>query len=130
MQGKVENDVGVFWLEDGVLRCRVKPNERVQTPEEAADSVRIFREIGGGVPRPAVIEIAGARGLSRGAREAYVGPGAGEIFSAAAVVFASSAIARALGNFIMAVSRPAFPMRLFEHVEDAEAWIRTHARPR
>ena len=128
MDQRIENGVGVFWMEDGMLRCVVKPTTAVQALPEAEDSMRIFRELAEGRARPAVIDISAAKGLSREARNAYVGPGAVGVFASAGLVVASSVIARTLGNFVINVSKPPFPVRLFESVEDALAW--TRALPR
>ncbi len=129
MNQSIENDVGVFWLEDGMLRCMVKPADAVQSRDQAEDSMRIFRQLAAGHPHPAVIDISAAKGLSREARNAYSGPGAEDVFASAGLVVASSMIARAIGNFVINVSKPPFPLRLFDNVDDALAWTRGLGRP-
>ncbi len=126
----IENSVGRFWLdEDGIMRCEVKSGTD-QTREQAEDSMRIFRQLAAGRGRPAVIVTAGAQGLSREARAVYGGADRGDPFSAVALVVAGSAIARTLGNFVIAVSRPAFPVRMFETLEEALPWARAHLQKR
>ena len=46
------------------------------------------------------------------------------LFYAAALIV-TSPLARAIGSFFLALSRPAVPTKLFESVEDAVAWVIT-----
>ena len=125
MSTEVENDIARFWIDDdGVIRCVVKPVD--QTTEQALDAMRIFTELGADKKRPAVIDTSQVRGLGREARAVYSGEKAAQIWTACALVVSSSVVARTLGNFVMAVSRPAFPTRMFDSLEDALAWARTY----
>lgn len=125
---RVENDVATFWVEEGLLRVRVKPADSEQSGAVAEQCLGIYAELVGAEPIPAVIEIAGVKGLSREARNVDTGARAEAVFRAAAIVVAASTVARAIGNFVIAVSKPRFPTRLFENVEEALAWARAHRR--
>ncbi len=121
----VELDNGRYWLDDdGVLRCVVKPVD--QTAEMALETMRLFAQLAGGKRRPVVIEMARVKGVPREVRAIYSGEHAARVWSACGLVVASSSIARTLGNFVLAVSRPAFPTRLFDDLEEALAWARNH----
>lgn len=127
MSHEVENDSGRFWLDDdGVLRCVAKPIE--QTTEHALEAMRIFTELAGGAKHPAVIDSSRVKGLSREARTLYSGPRAAEIWTACALVVSYSTVATTLGNFVIAVSRPAFPTRMFDSLDDALPWARAHLK--
>ena len=122
---EAETESARFWLDDdGVMRAVAKPVN--QTTEQAAENLRVFTELAGGTRRPVVIDTSQVKGLSREARAIYSGPQAARIWTACARVVASSVIARTLGNFIMAVSRPAFPTRMFETLDEALVWARAH----
>ena len=47
-------------------------------------------------------------------------------WTAVALVVSYSTLARALVNFVVTVSRPEFPTKMFDTVEDARSWARTH----
>jgi hypothetical protein len=126
MADVIENAVGRFGLDgEGIIRCVVKDGTD-QTREQAEDSLRIFGQLAGGKRRPAVIDSSGAKSLSRDARACYTGREAEKVFAAVALVVANSVLARSIGNFVLAVSKPAFPLRMFETVDDAMTWARTH----
>jgi hypothetical protein len=124
----IETGVGRFWLEDGLLRYVAREGNE-QSRAEAEDSMRVFAQLAAGKRRPAVMVILGVKKLSRDARAIYTGPGAGKTFLAVALVVAESAMARGLVNFILAVSKPEFPTRMFETVDEAVAWAKTHVVP-
>ncbi len=121
--GVIETGVGRFWLEDGLLRYEARAGHE-QSLADAQESMRVFAQLAAGQRRPVVMTIIGVKSLSRGARALYTGEEAARTFAAAAIVVAHSTLARALFNFIMTVSKPAFPSRVFDTVEDAVAWAR------
>jgi hypothetical protein len=127
MVDKVENAAGYFWIdEDGLIRCTVKAVH--QTPEVAQDSLRIFRELAAGRPRPTVIDTTAVKSLSKEVRAVYTGPGAADVFGAVALVSGGSALVRGLINFVISVGKPPFPTRLFDTLEEAVSWARTQRR--
>jgi hypothetical protein len=128
MQGENHTETCRLWLDDdGVLRV-VVINPISQTTEHARDNMRVLGEIGGGLPRPTIIDNSQMKGLSREARAIYSGHEAAAVMEVCALVVTTSLIARALGNFVITVSRPAFPTRLFESTDDALVWARSFLR--
>ena len=124
----IETGVGKFWLEDGLLRCVAREGNE-QSRAEAEDSMRVFAQLAAGKRRPAVMAILGVKRLSREARAIYTNQEAGATFAAVALVVAGSTVARALVNFVLTVGKPAFPTRIFETVDEALAWAKTHVLP-
>ena len=125
MSAEVETAIARFWLdEEGILRCVVKPVD--QTREQAMDSMRIFAELAAGKRCPAIIDTSRVKEISREVRAVYTGSHAAQVWTACALVVSSSSVARTIGNFIIAVSRPPFPTRMFENLDDALAWARSH----
>lgn len=125
MKETIENDIGRFWLDDdGVLNCVATAQD--QTAQQAREALRIFSQVAGGARRPAVIDMSRVKGLSREARAIYAGKEAADIWTAVALVVSYSTLARALVNFVVTVSRPEFPTKMFDTVEDARSWARTH----
>ncbi len=118
----IENSTGQFWVEDGLLRFTAKQDSE-QSRADAEESMRIFAELAGGKPRPVLMDITGVKKLSREARAIYTAETARRVFAAVAIV-ARSSITRALFNFIMAVSKPPYPSRMFDNMDEAQAWAR------
>jgi hypothetical protein len=122
---EAETESARFWVDDdGIVRAVAKAIN--QTTEQAAENLRVFAELADGTRRPVVIDTSQVKGLSREARGIYSGTEAARIWTACALVVSSSVIARTLGNFIIAVSRPPFPTRMFETVDEALVWARAH----
>ena len=129
MRGRIENDIGAYWLDaEGLLRISAKSGIE-QSREQAEDAMRIARELAAGTKRPAVIVLAGIKGLSRGARGVYIGPLGEAVFSAVAIAVENSSIARTVVNFMLRVSLPPFPTRMFETEAEALVWARSYLRP-
>jgi hypothetical protein len=119
----IEHATGRFWIDDdGVVRCVATP--MAQSADDAREAMRIFAELGGGTKRPVVTDISAVRSLGRDARGVYTGDGAAAIWTACALVVSTSAVARTIGNFVLTVSPPALPTRLFSRVDEALAWAR------
>ena len=125
MHDVVETALGRFWLEDGILRFVANAGTE-QSGEDAAEAMRVFEKLAGGQRRPAVIVVVGLKKLSREARTIYGSPEAAKTFRAVGLVVGGSAIARALINFMVTVVRPVTPTRMFDTVDEAVAWARTH----
>jgi len=125
MQDLVETRAGRFWIEEGILRF-VAAQGTEQSRQDAEESMRVFAQLAAGKRRPAVMVIVGVKGLSRDARAIYAGPESVKTFSAAAIVVSGSTVGRTLVNFILAVSKPAYPTRMFEAVDEALSWARAH----
>lgn len=115
---------GTYWLDDEGILHGVAADGVEHSAEQAREQVAMQRTMGGGRPRPFLMDIRGARALTRDARAFYAGPEAGEIFSATGLVI-SSPLSRALGNFFLGLNKPHMPTRLFTSEEEALAWLRT-----
>jgi hypothetical protein len=127
MADRVETRIGFFWVEDDVIRFASKPAQ-AQELADAVEAMRIFRDLAAGRRMPTVMEVSGVRSLTREARALYTtGPEAVETFAAVGLVVSGSSMARALVNFMMTVSRPDCPARMFESVADAVVWAKSVA---
>lgn len=116
---------GKFWLdESGILRG-VAHDGVENTLEQAREQIALQRTMGGGRPRPLLMDIRAVRSLSREARAYYASPVAAEVISATALLIASP-LSRALGNFFLGLNKPHMPTRLFTDEAEAMAWLREH----
>lgn len=107
--------------DDGILRCKVKPTD-VHTLEDAVENVRASATLAGGVRVPALLDARAARGITRQAREYYTGPENAKVVLGTAMLINSS-VGRIIGNFMIQVNRPAFPIRLFSDEAEALRWL-------
>jgi hypothetical protein len=119
---------GRFWVdEEGLLRGEAAPSAE-QDLAQAREQAAAQRAFGVSLPRPFLMDIRGARALTREARAFYASQEAAELFSATALLV-DSPLSRAIGNFFLGLNRPMMPTRLFTTEAEALAWLRTIARP-
>jgi hypothetical protein len=112
-----------IWLDDdGIIRARLKPGIDLQL-DDAKEVVAVMASLGGGVPRPVLVDVGATRSMSRDARKYFAGAETAKVESAVALLI-KSPLARAIGNFFMGVNKTLFPTRLFTSEEEALAWLR------
>ena len=112
------------WLgEDGIVRSMSLPDIE-QTLEGARDNIAAIAKVSGGVRRPVLADLTGARSISRQARIYYAGVEAAAAYAAVALLVGSP-LSRVLGRFVLAVSRPPRPVHLFTSENEALAWLRS-----
>jgi len=113
-----------IWLEDGMLRVLVQAGI-TESLETARVNLDVLKKLAGDVKRPMLVDIRGAKGIERRARQLY-GSRATEVVLAATAMLVKSGISRAVGNFLLGVMRPGFPCRLFTSEPAALAWLETY----
>jgi hypothetical protein len=113
--------------DDGILRLRMKPDVFELDLADAEEVIRAVGEIGGGVARPALVDLRTLRSMSRDCRKYFAGPETAKVQSAAGLLVVSP-IARAIGNFFMGLNKPLIPTRLFTSETDALVWLRDFVR--
>jgi hypothetical protein len=119
---------GRFWVdEEGFLRGEAAPAAE-QDLAEALEQTQAQRAMGVSLPRPFLMDIRGARALTREARAYYASREAAQLFTATALLV-DSPVSRAIGNFFLGLNRPEMPTRLFASEGEALAWLRTFLPP-
>ena len=113
--------------DDGILRLRMKPDVFELDLADAEEVIRAVGEVGGGVPRPALVDLRTLRSMSRDCRKYFAGPQTARVQSAAGLLVVSP-IARAIGNFFMGLNKPLIPTRLFTSETEALVWLRDFVR--
>jgi hypothetical protein len=128
MATRVTLRTGRFWLDDeGFLRGECFEGAE-QTLADSEEQLREQRPMGGGTPRPFLMDISRVRSLSRDARNYFASSDASrEMFSCVALVVGSP-LSRAVGNFFIGLNKPRMPTRLFTSEEEGLAWLREQAR--
>ena len=107
--------------EDGILRCKVKPVDN-HTLDDAVENVRASATLLAGSRAPTLLDARAARAITRQAREYYTGAENAKVTAGTAMLINSS-VGRIIGNFLIQVNRPAFPIRLFSDEAEALRWL-------
>lgn len=107
--------------DDGILRCRIKPTE-LHTLADAVENVRARHSLIGGGRVPTLLDARATREITRQAREYYTGPETAKVTLGMALLFGSS-VGRMIGNFLIQVNRPRFPIQLFSDESEALLWL-------
>lgn len=122
MPGTIETRTEVITLgDDGILRCRVRPTDQ-HTLEDAVENIRAVAGLLGGACVPVLLDARATRGVSRQAREYYTGPESTRLIRCMAMLIGSP-LGRVIGNFLIQVNRPSYPLRLFSDEAEALRWI-------
>jgi hypothetical protein len=107
--------------DDGVLRCRIKPTD-LHTLADAVENVRARLSLIGEARVPTLLDARATREITREAREYYTGPETAKVTLGMAMLVGSS-VGRMIGNFLIQVNRPHFPIRLFADESEALRWL-------
>ncbi len=113
-----------LWLDD-LLHARFLDGAEV-TVDDARENVSVSRELTGGLPRPAVIDLRPVRSQTAEARSVFAGHEGATVATAVALVVGSP-LTRVLGSFYLGFNRPEVPTRLFTSIADATEWLRSVA---
>jgi hypothetical protein len=107
--------------DDGILRCRIKPTD-LHTLEDAVENVRARLGLIGEARVPTLLDARATGAITRQAREHYTGPETARMTLGMAMLVGSP-IGRIIGNFLIQVNRPRFPIRLFSDESEALRWL-------
>lgn len=122
---RVKTAVGEMWLEDGILWHRV---EEIVVSEEAALGIEAaVRQLTGGTPTPAIVDI---RSIG------YAGPEVRRLFAAfpadtgeiATALVVGNSASRTMASMFTKHSNPNRPIRVFTRVDEAAEWARSQAQ--
>jgi hypothetical protein len=120
----VESRAQLVWLDsEGILHARSKLHCDLNL-EDAQEIIRKVGELGGGKPRPILVDLTHMRSMSREARKYFASPEPAKVESAAALLV-KSPLAKAIGNFFMGLNKSLIPARLFTSEAEALAWLRS-----
>lgn len=108
-----------FWLEDGVIKSRVKEPVAF-TAELVRESMEAMAALSGGEPHPRLAFMDGVMFVDRAARDMYAGS---ELISAMALV-AELHDSKFVSEFASATTPTPFPVRIFASEEEAMAWLK------
>jgi hypothetical protein len=112
---------------EGIVRAIADPGVSVHGLEEARENTDAVGRLGGGRPVPLLVDIRGSLPLSHPARQHYSGGEALRTQTALALIVGSP-LSRMKGNFFLATSSTAVPVRLFTSEQEAISWLKQYRR--
>jgi hypothetical protein len=110
--------------DEGILWAVLRPGAE-ETGSDAQENVDAGSALAGGHKVPLLVDMRGAKGVDRGARQAYAGGGEHDYCRALALIV-DSPLTRAIANFAIKMTQPkaSRPVRLFNDTDAARAWLR------
>jgi hypothetical protein len=93
------------------------------TLADAREDLDAVIKLGGGVKLPLLVDERGLRGVDQGARSFWATKQIGDYLKAVAVITGNSPITNMIGNFMMTITRPVVPLKLFSTEQAAMPWV-------
>jgi len=122
MSEVIQSKTDKVWMDGGICRVEVLAGADY-TLEAARRTVRNVLKLSGGKKVPVLVHMSNIKSMDREAREYYAGEGGNKCAVAVAQIV-NSPIARIIGNFYLGISKPEYPLRLFESEEEAAKWLK------
>lgn len=102
----------------GFVRCD-HPDGAEVTAQDARDVLEAVAALADGGPTPLLVDVRGARSVSREARKAFT---ESRVPSRIAL-YVESSLSRTMANFFIGVSRPDAPTKVFADPDEARRWL-------
>lgn len=115
-----------IWIKDGILYYKIFPNSEI-TSKHAREIIEESMKLSEGKNIPVFGDISEVKSISLEAREYISGEEATKIASSLAIL-ASSPISKIIGNFLISLNKPSYPVKLFTSKEKALEWLKTYSR--
>jgi len=93
------------------------------TLKDAEEDFEAAKKLGGGEPRPLLVDERGLRGAEHAVRNFWVSKDVPAVCRCVAVITGNSPVSNMIGNFVITVSKPAVPTKLFASEQAAMPWI-------
>ena len=120
----IETRTTKMWLDDdGILRIETKPSISKQTLSDAVENMDALEKLRQGKKRPVFIDIRNALSTDAEGRRYYSESELAGNFSAGVFII-ESPLSRIIGSLYLGVSKPPFPVMLFNLPEKALVWLR------
>lgn len=112
--------IGEMWMEDGVLWHQISTPKKI-TEDDARDVVLLVREMTGGRPRPAIVDMRAIGFATAAARKGFAGsPETSQEIATALVVGSTSS--RLMAETFLKLSKPERPIAVFIDISEAQRW--------
>jgi hypothetical protein len=115
-----------IWEEDGILHCKLNPGIDVDL-EDAKEIMNVSSLFRRGRSIPVLGDLSEVRSISHESREYLSGEEATSIASSLAII-TGTPISKIIGNFLIGINKPPYPVKLFTSQEKAIKWLRTFVK--
>ena len=108
--------------EDGILQVDAYPDAEIKL----ADAIELINHqaaLAAGDNRPLLVNFGKIKSIDRNARAYFGGRQAEKNVTASALVITSH-IGRVIGNFMLGLNKPPYPVRLFTNEDEALTWLK------
>lgn len=111
-----------IWIEDNILRCKLVPGAEI-TIDHAKEIVKETLRLCKGKKMPILGDMREAKYISFESRR-YLSGNEAEKAAYALAMIANSPVSKVIGNFLIGINKPPYPVRLFTSKEKAIEWLK------
>jgi hypothetical protein len=112
----------LIWDPRGFVK-KVTKDGAEYTLADAEEDFEAAKTLARGEARPLLVDERGLRGADQNVRKFWVSPQIPAVCKCVAVITGSSPVSNMIGNFVITVSKPAVPTKLFNTEQAAMPWI-------
>jgi hypothetical protein len=110
------------WDPRGFIRKVTKPGAEY-TLEDAEEDFNVAKDLGGGQPRPLLVDERGLKAAEPAVRSFWSRKEVASVFKCVAIVAGTNPVNDMIANFAISVSRPVVPTKLFPSEAAAMPWV-------
>jgi hypothetical protein len=123
MENKVfKTKTAKLWVEKGILHCRVFPGAKI-TIENAREIMDVSLRLANGKKVPVLGDMRNVKSIPKESRDYLSGKEATKTASSLALLI-ESPISKIIGNFLMGLNKPSYPVKLFTAKNEAIQWLK------
>jgi hypothetical protein len=111
-----------LWIEDDILQCKILPNAEI-TIDDGKKIMEISMRLSNGKKIPVLADMGSIKSMSRESRVYLSGEEAKKTATALALV-TKTPIGKIIGNFLLGLNRPSYPIKMFTSPLEAKQWLK------
>lgn len=113
-----------LWLrEDGIIHMEPIPDS-ILNYEGALEEFEIIKKLCGNRKRPVLNILPHVKYADKKGRDFYAKSDEAFHYISAAAIVPKSPVARLIGNFMLGLNKPRYPLKIFNTKEEAVCWLR------
>ena len=117
----VRTKTAELWIEDDILQCKILPNAEI-TIDEGKKIMEISMRLSNAKRIPVLADMGRIKSMPRESRAYLSGEEAKKTAIALALV-TETPISKIVGNFLLGLNKPSYPIKMFTTLQDAQQWL-------
>lgn len=118
----IKTETASLWLDQyGIIHVNILPGAEVNI-QHTRDYVTVAKRFGN-TKRLILVDISKIKSASREARDFFKQETGSEIIKSVALIIGSP-VSKVIGNFLIGLNKPSYPIKLFTSEKEAEGWLR------